>query len=216
MKILKQLAVLAAILAGISHGSAQTSSDLNLSTRSVGVPPSHVTVDSVTRWMENPLDQKLQITVSNFCAAASDCMDLTIGVNHFKFYGAGQDELGQYIPTNYPPVVISAILRRDYPMSIMCPNSGPDHTPLFHIGDFNSTISDFLPLVTNSPTDPVSAFLWANFTSQAQINLTNADSSPDFQTTNLVDELNRILQGPCIYDVGRFSGITLGDTTRHC
>ncbi|HEY4416036.1 MAG TPA: hypothetical protein VGO57_10115, partial [Verrucomicrobiae bacterium] len=115
---------------------AQTSSDLDLSTRSVGVPPSHVTVNSVAQWMENPLDQKVQVTVTNFYAGTNDCMDMAIGGKHLKFYGAGLDNLGNYIPTNYPPVTVGMTLRREYNLNITCPNSGPDGSPLYKFEDF--------------------------------------------------------------------------------
>ena len=212
MKKIQGLVWAIAIVLGIKAGLAQTSSDLDLSTRSAGVPPTHTTVDSVTKWIENPLDQKLQIVVTNLYANTNDYMEIVIGGQHVKFSGAGTDAFGNYIPTNYEPVTVNAVLRREYPMSIMCPNSGPNGSPLFKIGDLNP--SSFLPVLTNSPTDAVSAFLWANFVADGKTALTNRSTTWEVQQTNLTLEINHILVGPSIYNSTRFAGVTLQTDTQ--
>lgn len=213
MKIHKQLASAVLLMVGAVQGLAQASSgtDLDLSTRCIGAPPMHTTVSSVAQWMQNPLDQRLQIAVTNLYALTNDYMEIVIDGQHEKFYGAGIDQLGNYIPTNYPPVTVNAILRRVYQMSVMCPNSGPNGSPLFKIGDLDP--NSFLPVLTNSPTDAVSQFLWTNFTAQGQIDLTNDAATYEQEQTNLTWEVNRIIEGPCIYDTARFGGIQLSDAT---
>ena len=198
-----------------SRSVAQTSVNLDLSTRCVGVPPSHVTVSSVAQWMQNPMDLSVQICVSNFYAASSNYLEMTIGGNDLKFYGAGMDTLGNFIPTNYPPVTVAAILRREYPFSIMCPNSGPNGSPLFQWKDFNNP-DNFISSVTNgNNASAVDVFLWTNFTAYAQ-NLFTTNSDPDYaalRQTNLVVEMNRIITAMPLGDTNVFTGVTLGADT---
>lgn len=203
-------------LIGTSHISAQTSSNPDLSTRCIGVPPAHTTVNSVAQWMENPVDQTLQIAVTNLYAYTNDYMEIDIGGQHVIFYGAGTDMNGNFIPTNYPPVTVNAILRREYPMSITCPNSGPNHSPLFNLNDFSDPDSRISALTNGTYAPLVSAFVWSNFTVQDQNIFTNGDPATmdGLRQTNLVLEMNRIITGPSIYDSQRFAGITLGPDTQ--
>jgi len=99
------------------------------------------------------------------------------------------------------------VLRRDYPLHIMCPNSGPDHSPLFKVGDLDPN-SNFMVNLTNSPTDLISTFLWTNFTAAGQFNLTNSSAVYAVQQTNLVVEMNRIITSMVFYTNGLFASYT--------
>jgi RHS repeat-associated protein len=205
--IIRFLLVLGLIMAG--RLSAQTSSDLDLSTRFVGVPPTHTTVDSVARWMENPLDQKLTIAVTNLYADATNYLEITLGGQSVKFYGAGLDELNHYIPTNYPPVIVNAVLRREYPMSIVCPNSGPQGCPLFKWEDFGSPDGYIRNITNGTYSAEVSAFIWSNFTAGAQSIFTNGDPAQvDLRQTNLMVQMNRIITTQSFYTNGLFASFT--------
>lgn len=212
MKILKRLILAVMIFISMDRATAQSSSDLDLSTRCVGVPPTHTTVDSVAKWIENPLDQKLTITVTNLYADATNYLEINIGGQHVVFYGAGMDEFGNYIPTNYPPVIVNAVLRREYPISIMCPNSGPNGSPLFKWDNFNGA-NNYIYTLTNGIYVPaVDAFIWSNFTATAQAIFTNDDSGldPDYleSQTNLVLEMNRIITTMNFYTNALFANYT--------
>ncbi|MDR3564508.1 MAG: hypothetical protein P4N59_24175 [Negativicutes bacterium] len=192
---------------------AQDDSSLDLSTRCVGTPPSHVTVNSVVQWMENPLDQELQVCVSNFCAASSDYMEIDLADNRLKFYGAGVDDMGHYIPTNYSPITISAVLRHQYNLNVMCPNSGPKGSPLFQPSDFGNPDS-FIFGLTNGYYDPaVDTFLWSHFTGADQSIFADGDPNEDpalegLRQTNLVKELNQIVTSMPFYTNSIFASYT--------
>jgi len=65
-------------------------------------------------------------------------------------------------------------------------------------------------------SDPVSAFLWRGFSATQQAALTNYLASPtnsaDAQDA-LIQSLNKILAGPCIYETNLFKGIALRPET---
>src|ERR1019366_2645096 len=218
MNMLKRLILSATILFGTSHGMAQSSSDLDLSTRCMGAPPTHATVNSVAQWLQNPFELKLEIAVTNFFAGTNEYMEIIIGDQRRVFYGAGIDDLGKYIPTNYPPVEVDAILRGDYQMSITCPNSGPDGRPFFKLNDISDPYDLGVTLSSSGAPELVSQFLWSNFSGDAQSAITNDDYDTDpnylITQTNLVIQLNRIITSGSIYDSNRFFGVTLtSDTT---
>ena len=185
--------------------------ELDLQTKWTGQPPSHETPSSAAKWMQTPLDQQVLICVSNFYANASDYLEINVGGQRRLFYGAGTDGLGNYIPTNYPPVALGAVLRRVYTMNMMCPNSGPNGSPFFQVGELDP--NNFLPLLTNSITDPVSAYLWATFSTNIQRGLTNTGATYDAQETNLVLGINQILSGTNLYALGICGGVTLASDT---
>ncbi|MDR3560852.1 MAG: hypothetical protein P4N59_05340 [Negativicutes bacterium] len=196
---------------------AQDSSGLDLSTRSAGTTPSHLTINSAAQWMQNPLDQKLMIGVTNLYAEASDFMEVDIAGNQLKFYGAGRDVDGNLIPTNYPPVTVGVLLRRAYNLNVTCPNSGPNGSPMFTLNDFSDPdtfIEEFFN--GSSPAPAVSAFLWKNFTAGAQYIFTNGypnlDASKDsLRQTNLVLEMNRIISTISFYTNSAFGSYTNED-----
>ena len=212
MKTLQQAILTSLILLGAGRVTAQSGNGLDLSTRNTGVPPAHESVASVANWMQNPLDLKLSIAVTNLYASANDYMEIDIGGQRELFYGAGTDGLGNYIPTNYPPVIVNAVLRRQYNMSVMCPNTGPGNSPYFQVGDLNPNL--FLPLLTNAAPDPVSHFIWTNFPTGIQYALTNQNTTYDIQRTNLTLGFNQVIGGPSIYNSSRFALVILQpDTT---
>lgn len=55
--------------------------------------------------------------------------------------------------------------------------------------------------------DPVSTFLWNQFSNTTQAVLANSGSTPDEISAALVADLNRIIRGPSIYDAQRFAGV---------
>lgn len=84
---------------------------------------------------------------------------------------------------------------------------------LLSVTDLLNTAS-IVNKLTNSTPDPVSLFLWNSFTTNAQQVLLNTNSTLAQQQTNLLAELNRIMQGGSIYDSDRFAGISLSGRTR--
>ena len=103
--------------------------NIDLSTRCAGVPPSHVTVNSVAQWMQNPVEQKLEIAITNLYADTNEYMEIDIAGKQLTFYGASVDAAGDYIPTNYPPIEVDLAVRREYPITIVCPD-GNDNAEL--------------------------------------------------------------------------------------
>jgi ACS family hexuronate transporter-like MFS transporter len=84
-----------------------------------------------------------------------------------------------------------------------------------------STISAndlYLPALAsklNHSTDAVSAYIKTNLTASTLLALGNYSGSGSFpQTTNLVENLNALIQSHAIYDPQRFSGITLRPETQ--
>jgi RHS repeat-associated protein len=165
----------------------------------------------VTRHLENPIDRKLVIGVSNYCADVDRPLEIMIGKNKYLFPGAGTDSLGNYIPTN-ATAIVSVMPQREYPLTISCTNNGPEGSPLFMLNDFYD-VDTFISLLTNVPTDSISTYLWTNFTSEGRVALTNLTSSYELKWTNLVQEMNRIVLGASIHDSTRFQGITLSSET---
>jgi ACS family hexuronate transporter-like MFS transporter len=60
-----------------------------------------------------------------------------------------------------------------------------------------------------SHSDPVSQYVWDQFSAYSQQVLADPKAKPEEQQTILVGGLNRILQGASIYDSRRFAGVTL-------
>ncbi|MGD1086887.1 MAG: MFS transporter, partial [Verrucomicrobiota bacterium] len=89
----------------------------------------------------------------------------------------------------------------------------------FSAGDFMD-----LPAFANKlkqPTDAISAYLKANLTAPALAALTeypgSVSNSVSVQTNlveNLKSSLNNLVGGPCIYEAGRFAGVTLSPETQ--
>jgi RHS repeat-associated protein len=63
-------------------------------------------------------------------------------------------------------------------------------------------------------TDLVSGYLWTNFTATGRQTLTNTNSTLPQLASTLSSELNTILQGPSIYNLNRFSGVSLMGRTK--
>src|SRR5215469_7329932 len=84
----------------------QSMTNLDLSTRCLGVPLTHQTVSSAAKWMQNPVDQKLEIVVTNLYADATAYMEIDVADQQLKFYGAGKNSQNQYIATNYAPIEV--------------------------------------------------------------------------------------------------------------
>lgn len=200
-----------------SSAFGQSMTNLNLSTRWIGAPPTHQTVSSVSQWLQNPMNAQLEIAVTNLYADTNAYLEIDVGSRRLTFYGAGIDSLGNYIPTNYFPVEVDASLRRQYTMNIVCPNSGPNGSPLYKLEDISDPEDLSSVLSTSGPPSAVSAFLWNNFSSQAQEAIINDDpiTDPDYliSQTNLTEQLNQIITSGSIYNATRFSGITLGSDT---
>lgn len=201
--------------AGLCFG--QTMTNLDLSTRWAGRPPDHQTVTSVAQWLQNPQEVQLEVAVTNLYADTNSYLEIDLGSQKLNFHGAGVDNLGNYIPTNYPSVEVDASLRRQYTMNMVCPNSGPNGSPQFLLGDISDAYDFGQLLSTSGPLAAVSAFLWNNFTSPAQYAITNDDPSTDpgcpVAQTNLVEQLNQVITSGSIYDPTRFSGVSLGSDT---
>lgn len=215
MNILRKLfcVTIGCVATAAAFGDDMT--NLDLSTRWNGVPPTHETPTSAAKWIQNSSQVELMVAVTNFYGATNSFLEVDLGPQKQIFYGAGQDSLGNYIPTNYPPVSVDAELRRNYQLNIFCPNSGPEGSMLFSLSrnDFSSP-EGFLFLLTNSPPDRVSAFLWSNFTAQAQQILTNADSNDALLQSNLIQGMNSIITSGSIYDPILFTNVILSaDTT---
>ena len=213
-----KLLLLALLSSVVLRISAQTNQDIDLSTRCVGTAPAHATITSVAKWMEDPLDEQVAITVSNLYANANDYMEIDVNGQREFFYGAGTDEFGNYIPTNYPPVIVNAVLRKQYPLSIMCPNSGPNGTPLFKLTDFSSPDGFIANLTNGAYNVAVSAFIWNNFPPADQILFTNGDPSIDttldgLRQTNLVIDMNEIITTVSLYSPSLFAGVALSSQT---
>ena len=135
MKTIQRFVGLVAAVLAANQLFAQVNAGLNLQTRWTGQPPSHQTPSSAARWMQNPVELTLEIAVTNLYAATNAYLEINIGGQRRIFYGAGVNASGAYIPTNYPPVTVAAVLRRQYQVSITCPNSGPDGNPCIKWND---------------------------------------------------------------------------------
>ncbi|MGA2866768.1 MAG: hypothetical protein ABSF95_20025, partial [Verrucomicrobiota bacterium] len=85
---------------------------------------------------------------------------------------------------------------------------------LFSVADLLNVPSLVQKLTDTNQPDPVSEYLWTNFSAQAQAVLTNTNSTlPQLQST-LVQQFDQIIQAGPIYDAGRFAGVSLPGRTR--
>jgi hypothetical protein len=82
---------------------------------------------------------------------------------------------------------------------------------LFSVGDFVSPTG--LVKKVSDPSNPVSLYLWGQFSLEDQKVLQNPASTPSQQQSTLVAALNKILKGPSIYDKERFVGVKLSEET---
>jgi RHS repeat-associated protein len=202
----------------VSYAAAgQDMNQLDLSTRWAGSAPSNTTVSSVSQWLQNPTEVNLAIGVTNLYADTNAYLEIDIGTRKLTFYGAGLDSLGNYIPTNYAPAGVDASLRRVYSMNMVCPNSGPNGSPLMQLADISNPNGFGATLSSSGSPSAVSSYLWSLFSSAAQTAITTDNPSTDpsylISQTNIVQQLNAIITAGSIYNSTRFSGVTLGSDT---
>jgi RHS repeat-associated protein len=218
MKTIQRFVGLVTAMFAVNQLFAQANADLNLQTRWTGQPPNHETPTAAAKWMQNPVALRLEIGVTNLYADTNAYMEVDIGGQRLIFYGAGVDVSGAFIPTNYPPVTVDAALRRQYPVTITCPNSGPDGSPCIKWTDINNPHGLAGILMSNWVPVLVSQFLWTSFSAAGRSAIINDNPGTDpsylITQTNLVNELNRIINsGSSIYDPTRFAGVSLGQDT---
>ena len=82
---------------------------------------------------------------------------------------------------------------------------------LFSVGDFIDLPAFVAKLRTE---DPVSKFLWNQFSPQTQEVLKSATSTPEEQKLALVQALDNILKGVLIFEPVRFAGVALSQKTK--
>ena len=75
-------------------------------------------------------------------------------------------------------------------------------------------LSSLVHKLTATNRDPVSQYLFTNFTSTGQQVLLNTNSSGSQLLTTVQSEFNRIMQGSSIYNAGRFGSVSLAGRTR--
>ena len=160
------------------------------------------------KWIENPIALKVQIGVTNLYADSQYFLQIVASGRQQFLQGAGTDEFGEFIPTNYAPVTSELALRRKYPMSILCPNSGPDGNALLRPEDVDP--SSFLYQLTNPLANmaELSQFLLTNNSPNSIQAFLATNTSDDGIQTNLALRLNPTITGPCIYTSGRFDAFT--------
>ena len=81
---------------------------------------------------------------------------------------------------------------------------------LFSVGDFMDLPAFVAKLRTQ---DPISKYLWNQFSASTQEVLTSATSTPEQQKLALVQALDNILKGVLIYETVRFAGVALSPET---
>ena len=81
---------------------------------------------------------------------------------------------------------------------------------LFSVGDFIDLPAFVAKLRTQ---DPISKYLWNQFSASTQEVLTSATSTPEEQKLALVQALDNILKGVLIYETVRFAGVALSPET---
>jgi hypothetical protein len=81
---------------------------------------------------------------------------------------------------------------------------------LFSVGDFIDLPAFVAKLCTQ---DPISKYLWNQFSASTQGVLTSATSTPEEQKLALVQALDKILKGVLIYETVRFAGVALSPET---
>lgn len=64
-----------------------------------------------------------------------------------------------------------------------------------------------------TPQDPLSEFLWEQFSEESQKTLTDSDSTKKKQQAAVIEELNKVVNGAAIYDEKRFEAIRLTPKT---
>ena len=82
---------------------------------------------------------------------------------------------------------------------------------LFTVGDFKDLCGFVAKLRTLQ--DPLSAYLWNQFSASTQGLLTSVTSTPEQQKVALVQALDNILKGVLIFETVRFAGVTLSPET---
>jgi RHS repeat-associated protein len=216
MKAITRLIWAAVFTAAWNNATAQITTNLDLSSRWIGAPPAHETPSSAASYIQHPTLSKLEIVVTNFYAATNAPLEVDIGNQRQVFYGAGVDNLGNYIPTNYAPVVVELELRRTYQVHVSCANSGGLGSPLYKFGDLDTDSA--ICTLTNGPcyysSPALAAFIWGNLTPQDQSLFTNTDPNlePERQT-NLVTEMNRIITILSLNNSSLLTGVSLGGDT---
>jgi hypothetical protein len=85
-----------------------------------------------------------------------------------------------------------------------------DGSSLFSVGDFIDLPAFVAKLRTQ---DPISKYLWKQFSASTQEVLTSAASTPEEQKLALVQALDNILKGVLIYETVRFAGVALSPET---
>ena len=83
---------------------------------------------------------------------------------------------------------------------------------LFSLGDFIDLSAFVAKLRTHQ--DPISGYLWNQFSASTREVLTSGTSTPEQQKSALVQALNNILKGVLIYETARFDGVTLSPETQ--
>lgn len=84
-------------------------------------------------------------------------------------------------------------------------------TSAFGSGDFPDPTA--LASSLSAQVDPVSTFLWNQFSNTTQTVLSDPSSTPDQLTAALVPALNAVISGASIYDTNVFSGVVLSTET---
>lgn len=86
-------------------------------------------------------------------------------------------------------------------------------SPLFRLGDLRDSLADSL----RDPQKPLSQYLQTQFTSNTKQLLEKYDGSyslPEPDKKALVDEFNKLIKGPFLYDKQRFTGVKLTKETK--
>jgi len=94
--------------------------------------------------------------------------------------------------------------------TVMVPGS-PNAVPLFYVGGI-ADVSNFVAKLVLR-LDPVSQYLWDQFSMETQSALTNTQLTVSAQESNLVPALNLILEGNSIYEPARFAAVALSAET---
>jgi hypothetical protein len=79
------------------------------------------------------------------------------------------------------------------------------------VGDFIDLSAFVAKLRTQD--DPISKYLWNQFSASTQEVLTSTTSTPEEQKLALVQALDKILEGVSIYETVRFAGVALSPQT---
>jgi hypothetical protein len=98
------------------------------------------------------------------------------------------------------------------------PAGGNTAQLLFSGGSSLFSVDDFIDLSSfvdklRTHQDPISNYLWQQFSPETQAVLASTTATPKEQTLALVKALNKILKGHLIYDSQRFAGVALSPET---